>query len=183
LSLMSGSALRYEFGATRDHIFLTNNGSVALGGLLDLSILAGFNPTAGQTFALFEGAIGSITGSFAAVNAPIFNGHTLNLVYSANQVTLHVIDAINPTGDYNKNGVVDASDYAVWRDSLGASGGGLAADGNGNGTVDAGDYGVWKLHFRESAGNGSVSNTTVPEPSTLLILVLVCMFTACKRSL
>ena len=93
---MSGSILQYEFGATRDRIVVTNNGSVTLGGRLDLSILAGFNPATGETFQLFEGAIGSISGAFSAVIAPVFQGHTLDLTYSANQVTLHVIDAILP---------------------------------------------------------------------------------------
>jgi hypothetical protein len=52
-------------------------------------------------------------------------------------------------GDYNRNGIVDAADYTVWRDTLGA--GGLVpltgADGDGNGAVDVVDYRVWKSHF------------------------------------
>ena len=107
---MSGSTLEYELGAIRDHIVVTNSGSVMLGGLLDLSILSGFDPSIGQTFSLFEGSIGSITGAFSAVNAPIFNGHALNLVYGTNQVTLVVGDA----GDFNGDGIVDAADYVVW---------------------------------------------------------------------
>ncbi len=47
-----------------------------------------------------------------------------------------------PTGDYNFNGVVDAADYVVWRDTLGQSGVGLAADGNGDSQIDAADYGI-----------------------------------------
>jgi beta-glucanase (GH16 family) len=43
-------------------------------------------------------------------------------------------------GDYNHDATVDAADYTVWRDSVGQSGIGLAADGSGNGTVDSGDY-------------------------------------------
>jgi hypothetical protein len=42
-------------------------------------------------------------------------------------------------GDYNGNGIVDAADYTVWRDSLGQTGTGLAADGDGNGVVDQAD--------------------------------------------
>jgi uncharacterized membrane protein HdeD (DUF308 family) len=59
-----------------------------LGGVLNLFVLDGFNPSLGQTFSLFEGAIGSITGAFSAVNAPTFNGHTLNVLYGVDQVTL-----------------------------------------------------------------------------------------------
>jgi hypothetical protein len=42
-------------------------------------------------------------------------------------------------GDYNHNGVVDTANYTVWRDSLGQTGAGLAADGNGNGVIE------WRL--------------------------------------
>jgi hypothetical protein len=45
-------------------------------------------------------------------------------------------------GDYNGDGVTDASDYSAWKSQFGASGG--AADGNGNGIVDAADYTVWR---------------------------------------
>ncbi|MCA9189241.1 MAG: hypothetical protein KDA99_26630, partial [Planctomycetales bacterium] len=46
-------------------------------------------------------------------------------------------------GDYNKNGMVDAADYTVWKDNFGSTTS-LDADGNGDGTVDAADYTVWK---------------------------------------
>src|SRR5262249_37752356 len=83
-------------------------------------------------------------------------------------------------GDYNHNGIVDAADYTVWRDSLGRTGAGLAADGNINGVVDAGDYTVWKSHFGAHAGSGAGSSTdaAVPEPATLLMLlagILMCV--------
>jgi hypothetical protein len=60
------------------------------------------------------------------------------------------------TGDYNRNGSVDAADYIVWRNSLGQTGTGLAADGNGNGQVDAGDYNLWRANFgRTSTASGA----------------------------
>jgi hypothetical protein len=66
-------------------------------------------------------------------------------------------------GDYNRNGVVDASDYTVWRDTLGASVTPFSgADGSGNGVADAADYDLWKTHFGQTlsgsgAGSGSVT--------------------------
>ena len=65
-------------------------------------------------------------------------------------------------GDYNRNGVVDAADYTVWRDQLDATGlTPLAgADGDGDGEVTAADYGVWKSHFGQtlsSPGAGPVA--------------------------
>ena len=57
-------------------------------------------------------------------------------------------------GDYNGNGTVDAADYNVWRDSLGQSGFGLAADGSGNGIMDEDDFVIWTSNFGSSAGSG-----------------------------
>ena len=57
-------------------------------------------------------------------------------------------------GDYNENGVVDAADYTIWRNTLGQSVlPGRGADGNLNGTIDAGDFAVWKSKLG-SAGVG-----------------------------
>ena len=42
-------------------------------------------------------------------------------------------DVVAVPGDYNKNGIVDAADYVVYRKTLGQTGAGLPADGNGNG--------------------------------------------------
>lgn len=51
-------------------------------------------------------------------------------------------------GDYNQNEAVDATDYVLWRNTLGMivtrfSG----ADGNGDGMIDQADHGVWRAHF------------------------------------
>jgi gluconolactonase len=78
------------------------------------------------------------------------------------------------TGDYNGNGVVDAADYTVWRDTLGATEN-LSADGNGNRVIDAGDYEHWKDRFGDMLSDGSgagQSASAVPEPSTVLLLVI-----------
>jgi hypothetical protein len=49
-------------------------------------------------------------------------------------------------GDYDRNGRVDASDYAIWRNTLNSRSN-LAADGNGNGIVDQGDLSIWKMNY------------------------------------
>ena len=68
-----------------------------------------------------------------------------------------IIQEIQLEGDYNFNGVVDAADYVVWRNNLGAAGtpGMVAGDGTSTGAlngvpdgfVDQWDYDFWKQHF------------------------------------
>ena len=84
-------------------------------------------------------------------------------------------------GDYNSNGVVDAADYTKWRDTLGQTGSGLAADGNGDNVVNQLDYTYWKTRFGNTSGSGSSlvqSGANVPEPSVLasvcLALLMAC---------
>jgi serralysin len=81
-------------------------------------------------------------------------------------------------GDYNRNGVVDADDYAVWRKSVGqAVAIGTGADGNFDGQVTQSDYMVWKSHFGQTGGSGIGTDlgagATVPEPSTVLLTAII----------
>ena len=75
-------------------------------------------------------------------------------------------------GDYNANGVVDAADYPVWRDS--PTGPAILANDATPGTVDASDFDVWRTHFGQVVGTGSgaVSNSAVAEPTTVVLLIL-----------
>ena len=83
-------------------------------------------------------------------------------------------------GDYNGDGVIDAADYTIWRDSQGQSGIALPADGSGNGSVGPEDYQIWKAHYGgELPGGASSSSQSVPEPvaSLSFSIGLVAMFT------
>ena len=54
-------------------------------------------------------------------------------------------------GDYNGDGVVNAADYTVWRDTLTQSTTPYAdADGDGSAVVDTPDYNVWADNYGES---------------------------------
>jgi hypothetical protein len=63
------------------------------------------------------------------------------------------------TGDYNRNGIVDAADYTVWRDGLGT-------------TYTQADYNIWKANLGAHAGSGSGASAAAPEPSTFVLLIL-----------
>ena len=60
-------------------------------------------------------------------------------------------------GDFNDDGIVDAADYTVWRDTQGLTGQNLAADftgagGTPDGVVDNLDYQFWVDHFGATLG-------------------------------
>jgi beta-glucanase (GH16 family) len=82
------------------------------------------------------------------------------------------------SGDYNRDGRVDAADYIVWRKTNGSEGIGLAADGSGNGTVNEADYLIWRQKFARTAGAPGASATTVPEPcgTSLMAVTLYHVF-------
>ena len=85
-----------------------------------------------------------------------------------------VIETPPLAGDYNQDGIVDAADYTVWRDNLGAADeSALGGNGDGENGVDAGDYALWRGNFGATLGSGSgeLSETAVPEPATALLLL------------
>lgn len=97
------------------------------------------------------------------------------------------------TGDYNKNGKVDAADYIIWRRTRTQVGTGLPADGNNNGSIDDGDYTVWRNNFAKPAGSASAIGdsaslspfgiSVVPEPNSIVYLLLAFTVLASRRRL
>ncbi|MEN0109327.1 MAG: hypothetical protein AAF805_01265 [Planctomycetota bacterium] len=73
------------------------------------------------------------------------------------------------TGDYNGNGVVDAADYTLWRDTRGQSVAPLTgADGTGDGEIDLQDYAIWQSGFGDSAPSAAEA---IPEPNAVGLLL------------
>jgi formylglycine-generating enzyme len=74
-------------------------------------------------------------------------------------------------GDYNRNGVVDAADYVVWRANQGTTDA-LANDPIG-GTIGTAQYNQWRAHFGQTAGSGTgaIVIDAVPEPATAVLLM------------
>jgi hypothetical protein len=77
--------------------------------------------------------------------------------------------------DFNKDGVANTADYAVWRDMSGRTGTGLAADANGDQMVNTADLTILRSNFGNTRGNiaaGSGGVATVPEPRTLALAIV-----------
>jgi hypothetical protein len=79
-------------------------------------------------------------------------------------------------GDYNLNGIVDAADYTVWRDTLGQTVAlGTGADGNEGGYIGLEDYQFWKDNFSNGPATTASSNTPVPEPTAAVLVLMTCV--------
>jgi hypothetical protein len=144
---------------------MTLLGQAILGGELNVSLLNGFSPAAGNAFS-FLSAVGGVTGTFNSVNLPPLGaGLSWSLSYNPTNVQLSVIQAL--AGDFNGDGRVDAADYVVWR----------KYDGTPTG------YNTWRAHFGQTAGSGSAGHplgasagslsAAVPEPISLGLLLCV----------
>lgn len=105
----------------------------------------------------------------------------LNGVLSNNRSIdwVHLIVNVGPltalAGDFNNDGLVDAADYSVWRDTQGSLSD-LRADADGDGDVDGDDYQTWFISYGAS-DSAIATSTTVPEPASLacvLVLGVAC---------
>ena len=108
------------------------------------------------------------------------------LIYRADQdvdelLQLYAVDLNEDLpGDFNRDGVVDAADYTVWRNGLGS-------------VYTASDYSTWKTNFGRHNGTGASAPelaadtlATVPEPMTsapcLAVTAVVTCLAARRRS-
>jgi hypothetical protein len=75
-------------------------------------------------------------------------------------------------GDYNNDGKVNAADYTLWRDNLGAANETALNDNGDGGGVTASDYTYWKQRYGSpGAGGGALAGSGVPEPATSIYLI------------
>ncbi len=116
-------------------------------------------------------------GSGAQFSSPLITGPGM----------LKVATFIPPPlwGDYNEDGVVNAADYVVWRDSLGSQ---TALANDDTAGVGLDDYNRWQAHFGETnvGGAGSASGAAVPEAQSAMLaaIALALMgFAQCSRRL
>ena len=105
--------------------------------------------TTTSTFKLGKKTTGVNTQSFTDKTNLDIDNAALN-IQGAGDSTFTLQLVVTPPGDYNHNGVVDAADYTIWRDTLGSTTD-LRANGVNIGVsagkIDQADYAFWKSHF------------------------------------
>jgi alpha-L-arabinofuranosidase len=166
-----------DTSTVRVHSYKRADGSVAVMILNESLTAQNVSVNVNGSLLASMGTLYSTTGS--AITTTSVNGLGNSFTVSnmpGRTIYTYIIPRLPIPGDYNNDGIVDAADYTVWRDSLGQTGTGLAADGTGSGgtpdgVVDDLDYQYWVDHFgATSAGSGAGSAGGVPEPSSLLML-------------
>ncbi len=106
-----------------------------------------------ETHALLAGSLaidagGSSSESFDQRGAPFFRVYDDPIAAGAAvDIGAFELQPVHP-GDFNDDGVVDAADYTVWRNNLGASDEtAIGNHGDGLNGVDTADYLLWKTNF------------------------------------
>ena len=133
-------------------------------------LLRWYNPRTGE----FEGPTAVLTGGdWASV------GVTPDGFQNTNDwAGLVTLIGAPVAGDYNRDGVVDAADYTLWRDTEGDNvAPGEGADGDGDGVITQADYVFWADRY------GTASSFVVPEPATVALLTLLVTASPIRRPL
>jgi hypothetical protein len=125
-----------------------NNGTTALNGLSNDSV----HNTSLSDLPNASTVLNDLMQPYSGNNQQFVGSDHLPIVADYNVTLL--------PGDLNNNGVVDEADYAVWRKGLGT-------------TYLQADYSIWRAHFGQPSGSGAgaITNTAVPEPATLVLLM------------
>lgn len=91
-------------------------------------------------------------------------------------------DATGLAGDFNDDGVVDAIDYALWRENLGATDDSSINDaGDGVPGVTSADFDVWLANYGATAP-GAVATTPEPATGTMLAGLAALLAARCRKS-
>ncbi|MEQ8847321.1 family 16 glycosylhydrolase [Botrimarina sp.] len=119
-----------------------------------------------------------LTSSLSALAPQDSREARLSLLFeqpSTDAGAIHIDDiqfAATPIGDFNADGLVNAADYTVWRDSLGQTGPGLAADADRNQVVDHEDLAAWRDRY---TANLPAAPAQAPEPAAAWLLCLAAL--------
>ncbi|QEG36349.1 autotransporter outer membrane beta-barrel domain-containing protein [Bythopirellula goksoeyrii] len=155
------ASLEVELGGTtagteHDHVSVANVASLA--GTLDVSLINGFMPTAGDTFEILTAA--SILGTLTPGALPSLPG---NLQWFVNHTNTSVALVTTFAGDFDFDGDVDGRDFIVWQRN-----------------PSVGNLTDWQTNYGEFVAL-SASSTVVPEPTTWVLLLTALVVKLARR--
>ncbi|TWT77922.1 hypothetical protein Pla123a_17210 [Posidoniimonas polymericola] len=145
------------------------------------TLLSGVTNLEFSFYAVDNDDTGQLADPFDGLNP--FTGEDDALSPAFKSPLIWEIDVLAPSegtvGDYNNDGLVNAADYTVWRDTFGDTvPAGSGADGSGNGSIDLADYNTWVSNYGAS---GVAAATAAPEPAACLLLATFCGALAVRR--
>jgi hypothetical protein len=144
-----------------------------------VGVESSYVPEIGDRFELLT-AGGGIVGTFDSAILPDIPGTLeFGLFYTPTSVIMETRieqNRIDLPGDYNRDSVVDAADYVMWRDRLGNSTS-LANDDTPGVGLD--DYDRWRANFGRVgeiiAGGALGSHPAVPEPAAAMLVLVAAL--------
>ena len=83
--------------------------------------------------------------------------------------------------DFNDDTFVDGLDLQIWKNNFGAAGDGSSGDADGNGVANGRDFLLWQQQFTGSGGSIGALSATVPEPTTLCLIVYLAAVCSIRR--
>lgn len=150
-------------GTTADHYDgIVVDGHALLGGMLEVNLLEGFQPQAGDNFAFLSTGEG-FSGWFEDVQLPTLDAGLQWLLNPGDNTVFLEVQA-GFTADFDNDGDVDHDDLATWNVAYGIDAG---ADADGDGDSDGRDFLLWQQQL-----GGGAAPARVPEPSTLVGILL-----------
>jgi T5SS/PEP-CTERM-associated repeat protein len=158
------------------------DGDIQFGGYLNLSFQPQYVPDGVATFDLIDWT-GTRSGNFDFHSLPALDASLewdTSLLNSDGVLKIVAASIDVLAGDYNNDGSVDAADYTVWRNAMGGIGS-LENETASIGTVDGDDYTEWKANFGNIGNVGGGGIASVPEPSTIVLMVLVIAAAGVRR--
>jgi fibronectin-binding autotransporter adhesin len=160
-----------QLGPAAHNAVLTLGGANIQSGRMVFDYAGGSDPAAtilSLLTASYNGGLWNV-GKFKDTTATTTG---LTLGWLDNSVADTVTVMATYPGDFNLDGVADAADMAIIRSGLGSAGTWATGDANYDGFVNLLDWNLWKTHVGLPALSIGSSAAGVPEPSTLLLLLV-----------
>jgi hypothetical protein len=167
LTLSAGSLVDFEIGWDSDLIHV-NGGNVFLDGTLRVSLLDGYAPLEGESFAVFDGSWAALSGAFQQLQLPSLGGGLAWNISQLNTAGILSVESAAASGDFNGDGSVDGMDLAAWQAGFGATPG-MLGDADGDADSDGADFLIWQ---RSLTGAEHVAVDVVPEPGSAALALL-----------